>query len=298
MKYFKQWFQFLSAFFAVLSQRGKEVFTKIMKQLNIITDGKETMKNSSQGLYGNQLVFEAQNYLHEMRFPIGNYGPEHNGVDGIFGETTKACLQTFQMLTQTEPILNQVNASILLQLEQAVTAKATIRSLAINAYQKGVQPSISLESTSAEFVNALYYYAIVDEVNSKVPAAVTVAQSILETSYGKFIPSDLNTKLSSYNLFGIKGNGPAGSVICWTREENPKTKIWEPVQARFRAYHNFLESIRDHSKFFFDNISRYGAAFQAKTAAGFAKAIAKAGYATDSKYATKLISLMNYWGIT
>jgi flagellum-specific peptidoglycan hydrolase FlgJ len=34
------------------------------------------------------------------------------------------------------------------------------------------------------------------------------------------------------------------------------------------------------------------------TAADCVKAIAKAGYARDSKYADKVISLMNFWGLT
>ena len=59
-----------------------------------------------------------------------------------------------------------------------------------------------------------------------------------------------------------------------------------------------MESIKGHSQFFYDNIRRYGAALQATSPAGFTKAIAKAGYATDSQYATKIIYLMHYWGLT
>lgn len=140
------------------------------------------------------------------------------------------------------------------------------------------------------------YNAVVDQITSRVPAAVTTAQAALETGYGKFVAVDIKTGMYSFNLFGIKGSGPNGSILSRTREENHQG-IWEPVQARFRAYHNFEESIEDHSKFFYDNINRYGPAFQTKTPAEFARAITRAGYATDSRYANKLICLMRYWGV-
>jgi flagellum-specific peptidoglycan hydrolase FlgJ len=298
MSYIKRWFRFLIDLLVLWLHIVKEGLSKMITKANYASNDIESKINDvSQGVTGDQLVIEAQSYLHIMGFPIGDFGVNHNGVDGKFGETTKSCLKSFQYLAGYEVAVETIDATILTQLEQVAKANSTIRSLAVNAYAKGIQLSISQESTSAEFVNAIYYYAIIDEITSKVPAAVTTPQAILETGYGKYVPSDISSKLFSYNLFGIKGNGPAGSVVCWTQEENPKTKAWEPVRARFRAYHNFLESIKDHSQFFYDNIRRYGPAFQAKNAADFAKAIAKAGYATDSKYAAKIITLMNYWGL-
>lgn len=298
MSYVKQWFRLLLNLVLLWVHIIKEGLFKMITKANNTSDIESKIRDVSQGVFGDQLIIEAQSYLRIMGFPIGNFGLHHNGVDGKFGESTKAGLLAFQILEGSEQIIEKINTAVLTQLEQAMTADSTTRSLSGVAYKKGIQLSISQESTLAEFVNAIYYYAIIDETTSKVPAAVTTAQAILETSYGKSVPSDLNTGLFSYNLFGIKGSGPAGSVICWTREENPKTKIWEPVRTRFRAYHNYLESIKDHSQFFYDNIRRYGAAFQTNNAADFVKAISKAGYATDSKYAAKIISLMNYWGLT
>ncbi|MFA5385294.1 MAG: glucosaminidase domain-containing protein [Eubacteriales bacterium] len=52
-------------------------------------------------------------------------------------------------------------------------------------------------------------------------SSLTLAQAALETGWGKFIPADKDTGKVSNNLFGIKGTGPAGSVICGTEEENP-----------------------------------------------------------------------------
>lgn len=267
-------------------------------QPNVSFDIESKLKSLSQGVTGDQMVIEAQSYLRVMGFPIGNFGTNHNGVDGKLGEATRAAWDIFQMLAGSEQPVKDIENTVLTQLEQATINGSSFRSLAGAASAKGIEIPISIKSTHAEFVNEIYYYAVIDEVSSKVPAAATVAQAINESGYGKFIATDINSGQFSYNLFGIKGKGPAGSVTAWTHEENPKTKVLEPVRARFRAYHNFLESIKDHSQFFYDNIHRYGAAFRTNTPAGFVKAIAKAGYATDSRYTQKIIGLMTTWGLT
>lgn len=64
-----------------------------------------------------------------------------------------------------------------------------------------------------------------------VPAAVTVAQAIIETGWGK------HTIGEAKNLFGIKGRGPAGSVRAPTREFI--NGQWVTVNADFAKYDSF-----------------------------------------------------------
>jgi flagellum-specific peptidoglycan hydrolase FlgJ len=264
--------------------------------MNNPLDFESRVKAVSKDVTGDSVIIEGQSYLRIMGFPIGNFGPNHNGVDGQFGEVTRDAMQTFQILSKQETT-EALNTITLIEMAKAVMSGSTFRSIAEDAYQQAIQLLISSQSNLGQFVNTVYYYSVPDELNSKVPAAVTTSQAILETGYGKSVPIDLNSNQYSYNLFGIKGTGPAGSVISWTQEQDPKTGIWQPIRDRFRAYNSFEESIKGHSQFFYDNINRYGAAFQTKNPADFAKAIAKAGYATDSNYAKKLIYLMNYWGL-
>jgi len=124
---------------------------------------------------------------------------------------------------------------------------------------------------------------------TRVPASVTLAQAALETHYGKA------TIGSAKNLFGIKGTGPAGSVIASTREHvNNK---WVTVRARFKKYHSWEESIEKHAEFLTRN-SRYRNAFNyCKNADRFAREIHKAGYATDPKYSNSLIALMKQFDL-
>lgn len=117
-----------------------------------------------------------------------------------------------------------------------------------------------------------------------VPASVTLAQAILETGWGDATIGDAK------NLFGIKGTGPAGTLSVPTQEfENGR---YVTIRDNFRKYHSWEESVEDHAQFFQEN-SRYKPAFNySNDADRFAREIAKAGYATDPKYADKLIDLM------
>src|SRR5207253_8506059 len=112
-----------------------------------------------------------------------------------------------------------------------------------------------------------------------IPASVTLAQAFLESGRGQ---SGLTKK--AFNFFGIKGQGPAGSVMMRTREVNAHGQSYY-IMAPFRKYHNAMESFLDHGKFFLQN-KRYAKAVACKSDPRcFANEIAKAGYATDPHYA-------------
>lgn len=49
-------------------------------------------------------------------------------------------------------------------------------------------------------------------------AAITTAQAILETSYGKSVPVDIYNGSYSNNLFGIKAHGNQNFVSAYTHE--------------------------------------------------------------------------------
>jgi flagellar protein FlgJ len=116
-----------------------------------------------------------------------------------------------------------------------------------------------------------------------IPASLILAQAALETGWG--------AKAPGCNLFGIKP-GPkwAGPVTVITTHEFIKG-VRTQVQDKFRAYKDWAECMADHANFLKVN-PRYAACFKEKTGEGWARAIAKAGYATDPKYADLLISIM------
>ena len=120
----------------------------------------------------------------------------------------------------------------------------------------------------------------------KIPASITLAQGILESGYGE---GTLAKKAN--NHFGIKCHkGWKGKSI--THDDDEKGEC-------FRSYKNPLRSYRDHSLFLVDR-DRYSNLFtlNRKDYKGWAVGLKAAGYATDPKYADKLISLIERFNLT
>ncbi len=122
-------------------------------------------------------------------------------------------------------------------------------------------------------------------------ASIQMAQAILETGWGQYVPVDKYTGRISRNLFGIKGKGSAGSIISNTWEEY--NGVLYRIDDYFRAYNSVNESWNDHKKLLLTK-ERY----QVFRDVMFdyirgAYAIRRAGYATDSGYPGKLIKIIN-----
>lgn len=118
--------------------------------------------------------------------------------------------------------------------------------------------------------------------------SLTIAQAILESNSGK---SQLAIK--GNNLFGIKADSRwTGKKINFPTKEYIKGKEIT-VNAYFRAYDSFADSVEDHTKFLLTK--RYEKVRSSKDYKEAAHEIWKAGYATDPKYPNKLISIIKQY---
>ena len=120
----------------------------------------------------------------------------------------------------------------------------------------------------------------------KIPASITLAQGILESGYGEGTLAK-----NANNHFGIKCHKDwKGKSI--KHDDDEKNEC-------FRSYKNPLRSYRDHSLFLVDR-DRYSSLFKLnrKDYKGWAIGLKAAGYATDPKYADKLISLIERFKLT
>ena len=126
-------------------------------------------------------------------------------------------------------------------------------------------------------------------------AALQTAQAILETGWGQSVPVDKYNGQVSLNLFGIKGDGTAGSVISNTSEEY-NGKLYR-VDDKFRAYNNVEESWSDHKDFLLKK-ERYEPFREVMhDYIQGAWALKRTGYATDSQYALKLMRIIKLYNL-
>lgn len=143
---------------------------------------------------------------------------------------------------------------------------------------RNVQDFLDMASDSAEQAAAKW----------GVPASVLLAQSALESGWGKHV------KNNAY--FGIKGKSPTGNSTSFGTTEVINGKVIH-IKDTFRAYADYAESADDYGRFLNEN-KRYKPAFIHTTEPNqFITEIAKAGYATDPDYAPKLIRLMERYDL-
>ncbi|MDR9852415.1 glycoside hydrolase family 73 protein [Paenibacillus sp. VCA1] len=142
------------------------------------------------------------------------------------------------------------------------------------------------------FIAKIAPLAVADQSKTGVPASLTIAQAALESSWG-----ESRLAAQANNLFGIKGEGPAGSIRMQTSEY--VRGAWVQIFAYFRMYHNWEESMQDHSRLIVNGPAgdrRYRDALNTDGRSA-ARAVAKAGYATDPQYADKLVQIMDKYGL-
>ena len=127
--------------------------------------------------------------------------------------------------------------------------------------------------------------AIREMIRTKVPASVKLAQGILESGSGQSTLS-----LTSNNHFGVKcKKNWTGETVYFDDDEKNEC---------FRKYENAEDSYKDQSDFLLRN-PRYAFLFELDPLdyKGWCKGLKKAGYATNDKYTTRLITLIEKYNL-
>ena len=127
--------------------------------------------------------------------------------------------------------------------------------------------------------------AVEEMYRSGIPASITLAQGLLESGYGL---SELAVK--GNNHFGIKchNNWTGGRMYHDDDEKGECFRKYKSPEESYRDHSDFLR-YRDRYKFLFDyKITDYKS---------WAHGLRKAGYATDPAYPTKLINIIETYGL-
>lgn len=124
--------------------------------------------------------------------------------------------------------------------------------------------------------------AIEQMLRYNIPASITLAQGVFESGAGNSL---LATR--GNNHFGIKCHGWNGRAVY--HDDDARNEC-------FRAYDNVYESYEDHSKFLARQ-QRYSRLFSLSRTdyKGWARGLKACGYATNPKYADKLIGIIELY---
>lgn len=134
--------------------------------------------------------------------------------------------------------------------------------------------------TTEDYINKYKDWAIENMRLKKVPASITLSQGILESSSGN---SSLATKAN--NHFGIKCHKGWEGGTYYMDDDAPNEC--------FRKYGSVFDSFNDHADFLLGR-ERYSGLFKLDITdyKAWAQGLKDAGYATNPKYATLLIDLI------
>lgn len=136
------------------------------------------------------------------------------------------------------------------------------------------------EARAKSYIEQYKHLAVAEQKRSGIPAAITLAQGIHETSAGT---SELATMAN--NHFGIKCKKE------WTGETFAHTD--DAPNECFRKYSRAEDSYKDHSDYLMKS-PRYAELFKLSTTdyAAWAVGLKRCGYATNPRYAQMLIKIV------
>lgn len=169
-------------------------------------------------------------------------------------------------------------------IQQAYAVKPPLKPQSLPAEQGKTAQSID------EFVKSIWPYAQQAASMLGLDPKLLVAQAALETGWGQYVTRDENGG-SSNNFFNIKSTGKQQNDAVEVKTTEYVADIPVKTKALFKKYASVENSFADYVSLIKDN-SRYEQALaNANDPHRFIKALHDAGYATDPRYADKILSI-------
>lgn len=145
-----------------------------------------------------------------------------------------------------------------------------------------IRPEIVKEKVGncKDYVKQFLKVAQAEKEKFGIPVSITLAQGLLESNAG-----DSRLALESNNHFGIKCRSKCKGCTCRNYTD-------DDVYDMFRVFESVWESYREHSKLLTGKRYRHLLKLDATDYKRWAHGLKKAGYATDKRYAEKLIKII------
>lgn len=168
------------------------------------------------------------------------------------------------------------------------TENMRVQTIFISIFLGLIGLTLRAQGVSQQYINYIERYkgmAVDQMLRYKIPASITLAQGLLESGAGM---STLAKKAN--NHFGIKCGGSwKGPYIL--KDDDARNE-------KFRKYRSVEESYEDHSRFL--KQTRYSSLFRLSPTdyKGWAHGLKKCGYATNPRYASLLINLIERYNLS
>lgn len=148
-----------------------------------------------------------------------------------------------------------------------------------------------LPESPEEFIRNVWDHAVTAAKQIGIDPAVLVAQSALETGWGKKVIQ--SSKGNSFNLFGIKADGRWTGDSAMVKTLEFKDGLAALEKATFRVYDSLSSSFSDYVDFLKGNPRYQQALENVSDSKDFLVELQNAGYATDPKYAEKIMGILD-----
>lgn len=159
--------------------------------------------------------------------------------------------------------------------------------LPLQKWTERVQGAVPAFKNPKEFVEKLWPHAVEASKELGIPPHFLLGQAALESGWGKRTIRDRDGQ-DSLNLFGIKAGAKWSGEVAAAATTEYVNGVAQARREEFRAYGSYADSFRDYAALLKSNPRYQGVLGQDLDAAGFARAMQQAGYATDPMYASKL----------
>ena len=277
----------------IANNANADIFVSIhCNAANSNAKGIETFsfRGSSSGL---KLATDVQNQLlKDKTLYHANRGVKQAGFYVIKNTKMPACLVEMAFIDNAQD--NQLLRNRQDDFAKGITNGILVNLGLANKPVTAPQPTPPIPQPAAnsqqQFINAVKQGAIDGMKEYGILASISIAQAILESGWGK---SGLATQ--GKNLFGVKADAKWGGAVINVPTKEWSGDKWITINANFRKYRDWNESIKDHAFFFVSTPwrkTRYAPLLASKEYKQGCIELQRSGYATDPNYGNKIKELI------